>query len=266
MTMSGDQSRVGSLRADARRRYVEMAEDVEHSAHTPLPNPRITSGAGSPPQGGREPAEQAARGEAEQEASETARSGEPATIETPLTARVRALYEDSVVPVAAIARLAGVTERAVYKWAKKFDWRPRVVRLARGTGGRFVPLADASRPVATGIMALDPQRAERTAARCVAAGLIAADAAKAAVRAARRRHAQVQAERAEAAAAREADARLREWASINRALHQAVRMREEAQGDPDRIAAAERLLAAIATQMERCLEGLESSASAACRS
>src|SRR4051812_20000840 len=120
MTMSSDHSRLRSLRANARRRYVKMAEDVEHSSHTPLPNPRIKSGAGSPPQGGREPAEQAAREAAEPETIETAQSGEPATSETPLTARVRALYEDSVVPVAAIARLAGVTERAVYKWAKKF--------------------------------------------------------------------------------------------------------------------------------------------------
>jgi len=38
---------------------------------------------------------------------------------------VRALYEGSAVPVREIAALAGVTERTVYKYARKHDWKPR---------------------------------------------------------------------------------------------------------------------------------------------
>ncbi len=44
---------------------------------------------------------------------------------TDLTARARALYEGSAVPVRAIARLAGVSERTLYKYAAKQNWRPR---------------------------------------------------------------------------------------------------------------------------------------------
>jgi hypothetical protein len=50
---------------------------------------------------------------------------------TSLTARVRALYENSVVPVREIARLAGVTERTLYKYAERGEWRQRYVRGAR---------------------------------------------------------------------------------------------------------------------------------------
>jgi AcrR family transcriptional regulator len=44
---------------------------------------------------------------------------------TELTERVRALYEGSAVPVREIARLAGVTERTIYKYAAKHAWKPR---------------------------------------------------------------------------------------------------------------------------------------------
>ena len=42
-----------------------------------------------------------------------------------LTERARALYEDSAVPVREIARLTGVTERTIYKYAAKHAWKPR---------------------------------------------------------------------------------------------------------------------------------------------
>jgi len=45
-----------------------------------------------------------------------------------LTLRVRALYEDSVVPMREIARLAGVHERTLYKYARKCGWRRRNAR------------------------------------------------------------------------------------------------------------------------------------------
>src|SRR5690242_3608388 len=45
--------------------------------------------------------------------------------DTDLMARVRGLYEDSAVPVREIARLAGVTERTIYKYAQKHAWQPR---------------------------------------------------------------------------------------------------------------------------------------------
>ena len=168
---------------------------------------------------------------------------------------MRALYEDSVVPVAEIARLVGVTERTLYKWVAKFTWRPRVVRLARGTAGRFAPLAEASRPVATGIMALDPAGAERTARRCVAAGLIASKAAAEAVRAARQRHAEAEAEKAAAEAVKATEARLRAWDAVNRGLERAITMREEAKGDAEQLALAERFLATLAGQAEAIAAG-----------
>ena len=65
-----------------------------------------------------------------------------APIETPLIERVRALYEDGVLPVREIARLVGVTERTIYKYAQKGGWRPRVVRLSRGADARCIPLSE----------------------------------------------------------------------------------------------------------------------------
>jgi hypothetical protein len=125
-----------------------------------------------------------------------------------LTERVRALYENTVVPVAEIARLAGVTERTIYKYARKHAWSPRVTRLAgdgkpsaaalaaRGAGGRFIPLADADLPHARGLKALDPDGARRAAERCVRAGLVAEAAAAEAVAAADARAARDAAARA----------------------------------------------------------------------
>jgi hypothetical protein len=130
-------------------------------------------------------------------------------------ARVQALYEDSAVPVREIARLCGVTERTLYKYVRKGGWRRRYVRApagdaatgaipgtvsgaargerwqraaghepVKGAGGRFVPRAEAGRPVAQGIAqgikALDPAARAKASAACAAA---AARGAKARARA-----------------------------------------------------------------------------------
>ncbi|MGA7975355.1 MAG: helix-turn-helix domain-containing protein, partial [Pseudolabrys sp.] len=49
--------------------------------------------------------------------------------ETSLTARARALYEGSAVPVREIARLAGVSERTLYKYVEKYRWKKRYARV-----------------------------------------------------------------------------------------------------------------------------------------
>lgn len=53
---------------------------------------------------------------------------------------IRKLYEDTLVPVREIARVAGVTERNVYALVRRLGCRPRV-RLASGGGRRVVPFA-----------------------------------------------------------------------------------------------------------------------------
>ncbi len=107
-------------------------------------------------------------GVAHVEAGHGAPRHEIAVADTPspsLTERVRALYEESVVPVREIARLAGVTERMIYKYARKRGWVPRVTRLsrdgtaaglaARGARARFIPREEAGKPVASGLKATD---------------------------------------------------------------------------------------------------------------
>jgi Helix-turn-helix domain of resolvase len=57
----------------------------------------------------------------------------------PLIARVRALYEDTVVPVHEIARTVGVTERTIYKYAARHGWKQRYSwALVRGDARRTV--------------------------------------------------------------------------------------------------------------------------------
>ncbi len=51
---------------------------------------------------------------------------------------IRTLYEDTLVPVREIARLAGITERNVYGLVRRLGCRPRM-RLAPGGGRRIVP-------------------------------------------------------------------------------------------------------------------------------
>ena len=49
-----------------------------------------------------------------------------------LTARIRALYETTSVPVREIAVLAGVTERTLYTYVNKHGWTKRYRVLPRG--------------------------------------------------------------------------------------------------------------------------------------
>jgi hypothetical protein len=130
--------------------------------------------------------------------SAAARENHPAP---DLTEKVRALYEHSAVPVAEIAALAGVTERTIYKYARKGRWQARyawvdrggvsrrrwqaqdrgpdaaqdsgqesgkVFAPAKGAGGRFIRRADKGKPFAIGLLAnllaTDPAGAERAAA------------------------------------------------------------------------------------------------------
>ena len=115
-------------------------------------------------------------------------------------AQVRALYEDSDVPVREIARRAGVTERTLYKYVERHAWRRRYkwgtrgmaaaaanrgrhwqagegFAAAQGAGGRFVRREDADKPHASGLKALDPAARAEAQADC-------ADAARRARRAA----------------------------------------------------------------------------------
>ena len=152
---------------------------------------------------------------------QAAASGE----QTRLTKRVRKLYEETAVPVREIASLAGVTERTVYKYAAKHDWRPRYrwrpdgarprgwragqrFAPAKGAGGRFIRREDKGKPFAAGLKATDAQ-AERRAAKL-------AQEADALARAAR--------EKAQAHARFEA--RMRAADGVNRALDELNRYRE----------------------------------------
>jgi hypothetical protein len=158
-----------SQRACAQENYREMAEEAASSQAampTPTPNP-------SPQGGGKQAA--AWRGESD------------------LTARVRVLYENSAVPVREVARLAGVTERMLYKYAQKGGWKPRYAWIdrggvrrrwrakttfapAKGAGGRFMARADKGKPFARGLKATDRQGAARASAACIRAAAIAAQA------------------------------------------------------------------------------------------
>ncbi len=126
----------------------------------PSPRPSPASGGGN-------------KNKAEAEKSLTAQN---------LTEKVRALYEHSAVPVAEIAKLAGVSERTIYKYAAKGRWKPRYAFTfrragaaggapargwragkrfapAKGAGGRFIRRADKGKPFAAGLKATDPAAA-----------------------------------------------------------------------------------------------------------
>jgi len=174
--------RPSSLRAQAQRVFRAAAERADTLKDTPLPNP--------PPQGGREPAVRAEGKENQQARVESENL-------TPLTRQVRALYEDSVVPVAEIARLAGVHERTLYKYAEKGQWRrryggngvaagvakraavrkPRACVTAKGAGGRFIRNADAGKSFVRGLKALDPLGEQRALESCERAAALSDDAA-----------------------------------------------------------------------------------------
>ncbi len=128
-----------------------------------------------------------------------------------LTEKVRALYEDSAVPVREIARLAGVTERTIYKYAAKGRWTPRYAWIdrggaerrrrwrarqespqdsgqvtgqdvapdfvpVRGAGSRFIRRADRGKPIAKGLKATDPEGAARAGESCGAAASLSREA------------------------------------------------------------------------------------------
>jgi hypothetical protein len=188
-----------------------------------------------------------------------------------LTERVRVLYENSVVPVREIARLAGVTERAIYKYARKQRWTPRVTRLsrdgtaaglaARGVAGRFVPLADEGKPHPRGLKATDPAGAARAAAACLRAGELSDDAVAQAetdaqVRAARAESARARAEcaRARAKALRDAAASLRTLELLAGGFVELVRFAAE-RPEPMN-ARAERLYGRLANAILRQLDRL----------
>lgn len=108
-----------------------------------------------------------------------------------LTKKARALYEGAAVPVAEIARLCGVTERTIYKYAQRGNWTPRYrwsadggrprgacwradrVAPAKGAAGRFIRRADKGKPYPTGLHAADPQAATRAKAACAEAARFA---------------------------------------------------------------------------------------------
>lgn len=112
---------------------------------------------------------------------------DPIETQPDLTARVRALYEESAVPVREIARLCGVTERTIYKYVQKHgwknryrwrgmkegdttrgrSWRPRQHFAAvKGAGGRFIRREERGKPVPQGLEATDPAARLRATAAC----------------------------------------------------------------------------------------------------
>jgi len=127
---------------------------------------------------------------------EGTRSPDPSSLRSggqDLMSLVRRMYEDSIIPVRDIARRAGITERTLYKYARKNNWRTRYAwtpsgarphgKAARqrwteararaaafapvkGAGGRFIPREEKDQPFAHGIAALDPAARAAAAAAC----------------------------------------------------------------------------------------------------
>jgi hypothetical protein len=169
---------------------------------------------------------------AAQAAAETSTAPTPG--EEDLTARVRALYEDSAVPVAKIASIAGVSERTIYKYAAKQRWQKRYRRPdfapVRGAGARFIRRDDKDQPVAQGLKATDPAGAARAAAGCQKAAHLSHEA-------------QRQAQRAQ-----HNEACIRAIEATNRALRELSEYRAECQEQQDK-----GLLSPHADRLERVL-------------
>jgi hypothetical protein len=169
--------------------------------------------------------------------------------------RIRALYEDSAVPVREIARLAGVGERTLYKYVEKHNWKRRYRSLARGAevagasrgwhrqrregvapvkgaGGRFIRRADKDKPFATGLKALDPAGRARALADCAAAEPLS------------------RAAQARAQEEMRFEERLRAMAEVNRAVAELKRYRERCAEDR----AAQRPPGPNDARLERALE------------
>lgn len=167
-----------SVRAAARERYGELKRKrVAPVANAPTPTPNPSPQEPAPGRAQARPGwggEHAVHGGGEQ---------------TDLTARIRALYENSSVPVREIAGVAGVTERTLYRYVEKHGWTKRYHVMprgreaaasnrgrrwrhaegfapAKGAGGRFIRREDIGKPFATGLKALDAQGRAKAHARC----------------------------------------------------------------------------------------------------
>jgi AcrR family transcriptional regulator len=171
---------------------------------SPLPDPPPQAGEGSREGGGDRKEVGGIARESAGEAREhgiSAREGDSNERSklTPLTERVRTLYEESVVPVREIARIAGVTERTIYRYVHKGEWRRRYACASRdaavgaanrgrlmvpgpdfvpvkGAGGRFIRREDEGKPYARGLKALDPDGGRRAVAACVRAETLSDEA------------------------------------------------------------------------------------------
>jgi hypothetical protein len=176
---------------------------------------------------------------------------------------VRALYEHSAVPVAEIAKLAGVTERTIYKYAAKQRWKPRYAfkwrcagaadgsrprgwraakRFApqKGAGGRFIRRADKGKGFATGLKATDPAAAAAAACRRAAA-------------LARRAQLKAEAERRDEASLRALETVNRAMADLNRYCAARAKAGQPALRDDDRVAQLLARMVEITTERWQCL-------------
>lgn len=178
--------RPSSLRAQAQRAFRAAAARDESLKESPLPDRPPQAGEGKE---GVQAGEGKGSARAEEGTSCAGSEGGGQTL-TPLTQQVRALYEAGAVPVREIARLAGVTERTLYKYVAQGGWRrryggkgiaaavekraharkPRPCVAGKGAGGRFIRREDEGLPVAHGMKALDPAGQARALAACERAG------------------------------------------------------------------------------------------------
>ena len=170
-----------SVRALARENYCDMAADKAVN----LNEATAAFGNAAPPTPNPSPPFAAQMGGGEKSAVHGASAAPD------LTARIRALYETTSVPVREIASIAGVTERTLYTYVNKHGWtkryrvKPRGLAAAaanrgrrwqhaadvapvKGAGGRFIRRADKDQPFAVGLKAVDP------AGRAVALARVAA--------------------------------------------------------------------------------------------
>ena len=225
-------TRRSSLRASAREIYRDLVAKQAASSAPALTLSR---------ERGREDQEQAGAGIGAAPAREEEQGvANPARAQKNLMAQVRALYEETPVPVREIARLAGVSERTIYKYAAKRNWKPRYAwahprapalpaarhpaalhalrrKLRRhvpfapvkGAGGRFIRRDARGQPVASGLHATDPAQAARASLACDEADALAQQALK------------------EADANRRARERDKAFRFVNRTLDQINDYREE---------------------------------------
>jgi hypothetical protein len=204
-----------SLRAQARVRYCETREEgARERAPKKSPHPARKARHPLPAKGRLRPSSTGYAGEGKKEPASRARVADGGETgrgnEQDLTAQARALYEESVVPVAEIARLCGVSERTIYKYVQKGNWKPRYRWIAgeagarhrrwqapptfapaRGAGARFVCRAEKGQPFAVGLKATDPVAAAQAAAACEEARVVATRAA-AQAKLAQRREAEIE--------------------------------------------------------------------------